>query len=71
MKLFDVLVRILTETSRHAGHADILREHLDGSTGTAAEHAGPLPDPATHEARRATIEQAAVRAAHAASDIRP
>jgi hypothetical protein len=34
--LFNVLVHMLTETSRHAGHADILREQLDGSTGTNA-----------------------------------
>ncbi|SDG67736.1 Protein of unknown function [Lentzea fradiae] len=31
--LFNVLVRVLTETCRHAGHADILREQLDGATG--------------------------------------
>ena len=31
--LFNVLVHVLTETSRHAGHADILREQLDGATG--------------------------------------
>ncbi|MFD2467061.1 DinB family protein [Amycolatopsis silviterrae] len=29
--LFNVLVHMLTETSRHAGHADILREQLDGA----------------------------------------
>ena len=34
VKLFNILVHVLTETSRHAGHADILREQLDGSTGT-------------------------------------
>src|SRR5688572_28359333 len=28
--LFNVLVHLLAETSRHAGHADILREQLDG-----------------------------------------
>jgi hypothetical protein len=28
-----VLVHIIQETSRHAGHADIVREHLDGATG--------------------------------------
>ncbi|NYV75443.1 DUF664 domain-containing protein [Streptomyces sp. UH6] len=33
----------LTETSGHAGHADILREQLDGSTGTTARHAAPAP----------------------------
>lgn len=28
-----VLVHMIEETARHAGHADILREHLDGSVG--------------------------------------
>jgi hypothetical protein len=28
-----ILVHLLEETSRHAGHADILRELIDGSTG--------------------------------------
>jgi Protein of unknown function (DUF664) len=28
-----VLVHLIEETSRHAGHADILREQIDGSTG--------------------------------------
>jgi Protein of unknown function (DUF664) len=36
--LFNVMVHVLTETSRHAGHADILREHIDGSTGDAAQN---------------------------------
>ena len=35
--LFNVLVHLLAETSRHAGHADILREQLDGAVGTDAE----------------------------------
>ena len=35
--LFNVLVHLLAETSRHAGHADILREELDGVVGTDAE----------------------------------
>jgi len=30
--LFNVLVHMLTDTSRHTGHADILREQLDGAT---------------------------------------
>lgn len=34
VKLFNVLVHVLTETNRHAGHADILREQLDGAVGT-------------------------------------
>ncbi|MEU0153864.1 DinB family protein [Micromonospora fulviviridis] len=60
VKLFNILVHVLTETSRHAGHADILREQLDGSTGAAAEYAHLEPtDKAFWAARRATIERAA------------
>jgi hypothetical protein len=47
VKLFNILVHVLSETSRHAGHADILREQLDGSTGAAAEYAHLEPDRAT------------------------
>ncbi|MDA3644718.1 DinB family protein [Saccharopolyspora indica] len=28
-----ILVHMIEETARHAGHADILREHIDGSVG--------------------------------------
>ena len=63
VKLFNILVHILTETSRHAGHADILREQLDGSTGTTAEYANPQPDAAFWEARCAKVERAAKAAA--------
>jgi hypothetical protein len=35
--LCNVLVHLLAETSRHAGHADVLREGLDGAVGTDAE----------------------------------
>jgi hypothetical protein len=59
VKLFNILVHMLTETSRHAGHADILREQLDGSTGTAAEYASSQRDAAFWEARCAEIERAA------------
>jgi len=34
VKLFNILVHVLNETNRHAGHADILREQLDGAVGT-------------------------------------
>jgi hypothetical protein len=57
--LFNVLVHVLTETSRHAGHADILREQLDGLTGTAAGYASQQRDAAFWDARRAEIERAA------------
>lgn len=41
--LHQVLVHITTETHRHAGHADIIRELIDGATGLRAE-ALNLPD---------------------------
>ena len=66
VKLFNILVHVLTETSRHAGHADILREQLDGSTGTADYRKDPR-DAAFWEARRAKVERAA-RAADAMTD---
>ncbi|WP_250006373.1 DinB family protein [Actinoplanes sp. M2I2] len=64
VKLFTILVHVLTETSRHAGHADILREQLDGSTGFMAGYADGQSDRA-RKARRATIERAATAAAQA------
>ncbi|MFJ2774804.1 DUF664 domain-containing protein [Streptomyces sp. NPDC087300] len=62
VKLFNILVHTLTETSRHVGHADILREQLDGSTGTTAEYADQY-DGALRGAHRAKIERAAKAAA--------
>jgi hypothetical protein len=60
VKLFDILVHMLAETSRHAGHADILREELDGTVGTDAESmALQKHDAAFWEERRAKIERAA------------
>ncbi|MET7993492.1 DinB family protein [Amycolatopsis sp. NPDC005232] len=58
--LFNVLVHMLTETSRHAGHADILREQLDGEVEMDA--AGMVrrgQDAAFWERRRTEIERAA------------
>lgn len=56
--LFTVLVHVLTETNRHAGHADVLREQLDGAVGqgpwdTALRERGT----AFWADHRATIEQ--------------
>jgi len=64
--LHGVLVHVLAETARHAGHADILREQLDGRTGL---HERNLNQEA-HDAQwwadhRATIEAAARAAASA------
>ncbi len=60
VKLFNIMVHMLSDTTRHAGHADILREQLDGATGTDAESADQNGhDSAFWAARRATVEQAA------------
>ena len=58
VKLFNVMVHVLNDTTRHAGHADILREQLDGQTGVAAGH-HELIDTAAREAHGAKIEKAA------------
>lgn len=58
--LFNVLVHVLTETSRHAGHADILREQLDGEVEMDAEAMARRGQDATFwKNRRAEIERAA------------
>lgn len=44
--LHGVLVHVLTETARHAGHVDILREQIDGRAGMSEHNPN-------HEAREA------------------
>ncbi|MFZ3492358.1 DinB family protein [Streptomyces sp. 5.8] len=56
--LFAIVVHVLGETIRHAGHADILREGVDGRTGMRAEHEQPI-DKEARAAYFAKIEQAA------------
>ncbi|MBT1094428.1 DinB family protein [Streptomyces sp. Tu102] len=56
--LFAVMLHVLTETIRHSGHADILREGLDGRTGVRPEYEQPIDEEA-RAAHRAKIEQAA------------
>lgn len=55
-----VLVHVATETHRHAGHADIVRELIDGSAGVRAD-APNLPDldAEAWAAHRAAVEVAA------------
>jgi hypothetical protein len=67
VKLFTIVVHVLNDTNRHAGHADILREQLDGRTGVAAGYEDQV-DTATREAHWAKVE-AAARAA--AEDVSP
>ena len=60
VKLFNILVHVLTETYRHAGHADVLREQLDGAVGSDPGSAALLEhDVAFWENHRAKIEHAA------------
>ncbi|MFI6083851.1 DinB family protein [Streptomyces sp. NPDC051217] len=60
--LFAIMVHVLSESVRHAGHADILREGLDGRTGLRAEHEKQIDEEA-RAAYCAKIEQAARSAA--------
>jgi hypothetical protein len=62
VKLFAMVVHVLQDTTRHAGHADILREQLDGRTGVTAEYEEQI-DTAARAVHRATIERAAEEAA--------
>ena len=61
--LFNVMVHRLSDATRHAGHADILREGLDGALGVDAQSAPPHGLDAFWAARRETIERAARAAA--------
>ncbi|MDQ0988292.1 DinB family protein [Streptomyces sp. V2I9] len=65
--LFAVMIHVLGESIRHTGHADILREALDGRTGMRAEHEKRIDEEA-RAAHRAKIEQAARSAAPVAAE---
>ncbi|WP_328988403.1 DinB family protein [Kribbella sp. NBC_01245] len=57
------LVRVIADTHRHAGHADIVRELVDGSVGMAENNASlPPSDAATWEAHHNRLEQVAKEA---------
>lgn len=60
--LFAVMVHVLGESDRHAGHADILREGLDGRTGVRPECEQRIDEEA-RAAFWANVEQAAGAAA--------
>ncbi|MEI8238266.1 MAG: DinB family protein [Actinomycetota bacterium] len=60
VSLHRILVHITTETHRHAGHADIVRELIDGTAGLRAEATNlPDGDPASWHEYVQRVEQAA------------
>ncbi|GAB3138233.1 DinB family protein [Micromonospora sonneratiae] len=65
--LHRILVHVIAETHRHAGHADIVRELIDGSAGLR-EGMGNLPpgDRAWWEEHRGRVQRAAEQASEQA-----
>ncbi|MFD5558008.1 DinB family protein [Streptomyces sp. NPDC127068] len=58
--LHHAVVRVIADTHRHAGHADILREHLDGAVGmNEGNDSMPPGDAAWWENHRSRLERAA------------
>ncbi|MFE7836345.1 DinB family protein [Streptomyces sp. NPDC057474] len=61
--LHHAVVRVIADTHRHAGHADILRELIDGAVGMNEGNTSiPSSDPAWWEDYRARLERAAKEA---------
>lgn len=62
--LHRVLVHVTTETDRHAGQADIIRELIDGAAGLSAGASSlPSADQAWWRAHYERVERAALEAA--------
>jgi hypothetical protein len=62
--LHHVLVRVATETARHAGHADIVRELIDGTVGWTLRQSNlSSGDDPSWLAHRDRVERAAQQAA--------
>ncbi|WP_284978069.1 DinB family protein [Arthrobacter sp. fls2-241-R2A-200] len=60
VSLHQILVHMCVETARHAGHADIIRELIDGSAGMKANDANmPARNSEESAAYRYRIEEAA------------
>ena len=58
--LHRILVHVIAETERHAGHADIVRELIDGAAGVRPDNDNlPPGDQAWWEDYRARLERAA------------
>jgi hypothetical protein len=64
--LHRVLIHMIAETHRHAGHADVVRELIDGAVGLSAANGNMAPgDRAWWESYRERLEQAALEAGKA------
>ena len=58
-----ILVHMIAETNRHCGHADIVRELVDGAVGVNSRNSNlPDLDPARWQAHREKLEEVARRA---------
>ncbi|MEV0321535.1 DinB family protein [Streptomyces sp. NPDC050658] len=65
--LHHAVVRVIADTHRHAGHADIIRELMDGAVGMNDGNDNmPSDDPAWWQKHRDRLEQAAKDADRAA-----
>ena len=63
--LHRILVHMIAETNRHAGHADIVRELIDGAIGwRPGDDNLPAVDQAWWDSYRSRLEQAALEAGH-------
>jgi hypothetical protein len=59
-----ILLHVIAETNRHAGHADIVRELIDGAVGHRVDNTNvPDFDAAWWQAYRDRVEAAARQAA--------
>ncbi|WP_344479135.1 DinB family protein [Nonomuraea monospora] len=60
--LHRILVHVLSETNRHAGHADIVRELIDGAVGRRSGDVLPSDEASWWEEYRGRLERAARQA---------
>lgn len=66
--LHHILIRVAAETNRHAGHADILRELIDGTAGQTSENTNlPPGDQDWWQSHRDRVERTAREAAKAST----
>lgn len=67
--LHRILVHMIAETNRHAGHADIVRELIDGSAGLRSGNTNlPAGDHTWWQKHRDRLERVAQEVSHGSSD---